>query len=109
VTLWQEYLKNIYTLSAEEKTIQDISSRKSDYITVEAVLQIHNMKMNFEQLIEDKKYDLIKEYTLKVPIHIAKNKDYCIKRLNDSDIFLLGLSYDSTNGLSLKQDDQNMM
>ncbi len=107
--LWQDFVKNIYTLSSEERKLQDISSRKSDYITVEAVLQIHNSELDFEQLLKNKQYDSIKEYTLKVPIHVAKNKDYCIKRLNDSDIYLLGLTYDSQYGLSLKNDDQNMI
>ena len=107
--LWQDFVKGIYTLSAEERKLQEISSRKIDYITVEAVLQKHNLEFDFEQLLIDKQYEFIKEYTLKVPIHVAKNKDYYIRRLNDSDIYLLYLEYDYQYGLSLKPDDQNMI
>lgn len=107
--LWQEFVKSIYTLSAEQSRLEDITSRKKDYITVEAVLQIHNSQFDFEQCLKDKKFDFIKEYTLKVPIHIVKNKDYCVRRLNDSDIYLLDLKYDFKHGVSLMPDDQNLI
>lgn len=107
IKLWQEFLKNIYTLSAEEKTLQDISSRKSDYITVEAIPLRFYQDNDLEQMVKDKKYDLIREFILKVPIHIAKK--HSNKKLGETELFILDLKYNSVNGLSLQPDDQNMV
>ncbi len=47
------------------------------------------------------------KYTLKVPIHIAKK--YAIRKVNDSDIYILDMKYSKMEGLSLESDDQNII
>jgi len=102
--LWHECVKNIYTLSVDEKELFEVSTRKSTYVTVECVLNIHNLKMNFEELLENHHYDKVREYTLKLPIYIAKK--YLIKKIGSTDIHLLDISYNELKGISLKQDEQ---
>jgi CRISPR-associated endonuclease/helicase Cas3 len=106
-TIWTDFLKNIYTLHVDEAKLHQISSRKSDYITVEAVLLRHYQEHNFDGCITRNDYDLMRKYIIKVPLHIAKK--YSSKKLNDSDIYLLDMKYDEFYGLSLEPDDQNMI
>jgi len=106
-TLWKDFLKDIYTLDIDEARLHQISSRKSDYITVEAVLLNHYQKINFDECIENNDFDLLREYTLKIPLQIVKK--FGCKKLNESDIYLLDMKYDEHQGLSLEPDDQNMM
>ncbi len=106
-TLWNDYLYKIYTLNIDEAKLLDISSRKNDYITIESVLYKHYQELNFEELIENKNYDLLRKYTVKVPIYIAKK--YMIKKLNDSDIYLLDLDYNKDEGISLKSSELNFI
>ena len=105
--LWKDFLKNIYTLNIDESKAQEISSRKSNYITVEVVLLRHYQEFNFDTIVAQKNFDFLRKYTLKVPFHIAKK--YSIRKLNDSDIYLLDMKYNVNEGLSLSPDDQNMM
>ncbi|MDR0795211.1 MAG: CRISPR-associated helicase Cas3', partial [Tannerella sp.] len=105
--LWKDFLKDIYTLKIDEAKLHQISSRKSDYITVEAVLLSHFHDNNFDECIAAKDFDLLREYTLKVPLHIVKK--FGCRKLNDSDIYLLDMKYNEHQGLSLEPDDQNMM
>jgi len=105
--LWYKTVKDIYTLSAEEKTLQGISSRKIDYITVECVLNKHFQEKNFDEMVENHQYDEIRKYTLKLPLYIAKSKEYFVKKLGKTDIHLLDIEYDETKGVSLKPDDSN--
>jgi CRISPR-associated endonuclease/helicase Cas3 len=102
-----DYLKDIYTLNVDEAKLHQISSRKSDYISVEAVLLRHYQLYNFDECIVRNDYDLLRKYIIKVPLHIARK--YASKRLNDSDIYLLDMKYDEFYGLSLEPDDQNMI
>ena len=106
-TIWTDFLKDIYTLNVDEARLHQISSRKSDYITVEAVLLRHYQQYNFDECIANNDYDLLRKYIIKVPLHIARK--YASKNLNDSDIYLLDMKYDESYGLSLKPDDQNMI
>jgi CRISPR-associated endonuclease/helicase Cas3 len=106
-TIWADFLKDIYTLNVDEAKLHQISSRKSDYITVEAVLLRHYQQYNFDECIACNDYDLLRKYIIKVPLHIAKK--YASKKLNDSDIYLLDMKYDEFYGLSLEPDDQNMI
>ncbi len=106
-SIWTDFLKDIYTLNVDEARLHQISSRKSDYITVEAVLLKHYQLYNFDECITRNDYDLLRKYIIKVPLHIAKS--YAIKKINDSDIYLLDMKYDNYYGLSLAQDDQNMI
>jgi hypothetical protein len=106
-SIWTDFLKDIYTLNVDEAKLHQISSRKSDYITVEAVLLIHYQLYNFDECIVRNDYDLLRKYTIKVPLHIARS--YAIKKINDSDIYLLDMKYDNFYGLSLEPDDQNMI
>lgn len=105
--IWKDYLKDIYTLNVDEAKLHQISSRKSDYITVEAVLLRHYQIYNFDECISNNNYDLLRKYIIKTPLHIAKK--YASKKLNDSDIYLLDMKYDEFYGLSLEVDDQNMI
>ena len=105
--IWTDYLKNIYTINIDEARLHQISSRKSDYITVEAVLLRHYQEYNFDECIANNNYDLLRKYTIKVPLHIARK--YASKKLNDTDIYLLDMKYDENYGLSLEQDDQNII
>jgi len=106
-TIWTDYLNNIYTINIDEARMHQISSRKSDYITVEAVLLRHYQEYNFDECIANNNYDLLRKYTIKVPLHIARK--YASKKLNDTDIYLLDMKYDENYGLSLEQDDQNII
>jgi CRISPR-associated endonuclease/helicase Cas3 len=106
-TIWTDFLKDIYTLNVDEARLHQISSRKSDYITVEAVLLRHYQLYNFDECIANNDYDLLRKYIIKVPLHIARK--YASKKLNDSDIYLLDMKYDEFYGLSLEPDDQNMI
>lgn len=106
-TIWKDFLKDIYTLNVDEAKLHQISSRKSDYITVEAVLLRHYQMYNFDECIASNDYDILRRYIIKVPLHIAKK--YAIKKLNDSDIYLLDMKYDNCYGLSLEPDDQNIV
>lgn len=105
--LWYDVVKNIYTLSADEKNLQKVSSRKIDYITVECVLNKHNQTMNFEEMLKNYQFDEVRKYTLKLPLYVAKNKDYYVKKIGETEIYLLNIEYDSINGVSLKSDDSN--
>lgn len=106
-TIWKDYLKNIYTLNVDEAKLYQISSRKSDYITVEAVLLKHYQQYNFDECIAHNNYDLLRKYIIKVPLNIARK--YSNKKINDSDIYLLDMKYDEFYGLSLEPDDQNII
>jgi len=105
--IWRDYLKNIYTLNVEEEKLYQISSRKSDYLTVEAVLLKHYQQYNFDECIARNDYDLLRKYIIKVPLYIARK--YSIKKLNDSEIYLLDMKYNEFYGLSLESDDQNII
>jgi CRISPR-associated endonuclease/helicase Cas3 len=106
-TLWNDYLNKIYTLNIDETKLIDISSRKNDFITVESVLIKHYQELNFDELIENKNFDLLKKYTIKVPIYLAKK--YKIKKLNNSDIYLLDIKYDSCQGISIEPEELNFI
>lgn len=97
----------IYTLSADERKLQDVSSRKSDYITVEAIPIRMYQRYDLEQMAKDKRFDSIRQFVLKVSIHVAQNNS--VKKLGETELFILDLAYDNEKGLSLKPDDQNMM
>lgn len=105
--LWKEFLNNIYNLNIEEAHVQEITSRKSNYITAEVVLQKHYAEFNFDDIVAQKDFDLLRKYILKVPLHIIKK--YSTRKINDSDIYLLDMKYNEDEGLSLSPDDQNMM
>jgi CRISPR-associated endonuclease/helicase Cas3 len=106
-TIWKDFLKDIYTLNIDEAKLHQISSRKSDYITVEAVLLKHYQRYNFDECIANNDYDLLRKYIIKVPLHIVKK--YTCKKLNESDIYLLDMKYNEFQGLSLESDDQNII
>lgn len=107
INLWHHTVKDIYTLSVEEKTLQGISSRKIDYITVECILNKHFQEMNFDEMIESHQYDDIRKYTLKLPLYIAKDNTYFIKKLGETDIHLLDIAYNEIKGVSLRPEDSN--
>ncbi len=98
--LWNKTVKNVYTLSIEEAVLNKISSRENNYITVEAVLNIHNQKYNFEDCFKNHQYDLIRKYTIKVPLYLAKSKEHYVKKIADTELYLLDIKYDSIRGLT---------
>jgi CRISPR-associated endonuclease/helicase Cas3 len=105
--LWKDFLCNIYTLNIDEAKLNNISSRSNNYITVECVLLCHFQTINFDEAYNNKQFDLIREHTIKVPLHIAKK--FAIRKINDSDIYILDIKYNKQEGLSLKPDDLNFM
>lgn len=107
--IWKNITKNIYTLKAEQRQLELISSRKIDYITYECVLLKHNLKNDFATMLENKQYDKVKEYTLKIPLYIAKK--YNARKLNeDTEVFLIDLEYDEIKGVTyIEGQDFNMI
>lgn len=107
--IWKNITKNIYTLRAEQKQLEAISSRNIDYITYECVLLKHNIDNDFAALLENKQFDKVKEYTVKIPLFIA-NK-YEARKINaDTEIYLIDLEYNSTEGVTYKDGtDFNMI
>lgn len=105
--VWKKVLKNVFTLNIEDAKLNEISSRKSDYVTVEAVVEKHFQKENFDEIVANKQFDRLREFTLKVPIHFAKNSSF--SKINDTNIYIINLGYDDLVGLHLKADDLNMI
>ncbi|MCD4746421.1 MAG: CRISPR-associated helicase Cas3' [Bacteroidales bacterium] len=103
--VWKNCVFNILTLTSDEKELLKVSTRRSSYITVECVLQIHNIELNFEDLIEQHKYDIVREYSLKVPLHVAKK--YLIKKIGETDIHLIDVPYNIEEGLSFEKTEAN--
>lgn len=105
--VWKRTLKNVFTLNIEDAKLNEISSRKSDYITVEAVTLKHFQDNNFDEAIENKQFDLLREYTLKVPIHLAKKNNF--RTIKDTNVYIIDLGYDEVIGLHLTSDDSNFI
>ena len=103
--LFAYLLKNVFTLNIEDAKLNEISSRKSDYITVEAVVLKHFQEYDFNE--SNNKFDLLREFSLKVPIHIAKNKNSGL--IADTNVYIVNLGYDEHVGLHLKADDSNII
>jgi CRISPR-associated endonuclease/helicase Cas3 len=100
--IWKNITKNIFTLRAEQKQLETISSRKIDYITLECVLLKHNIEIDFATLLENKQFDKIKEYTVKIPFHIAKK--YEARKINeDTEIYLIDLDYNEIEGVTYRE------
>jgi CRISPR-associated endonuclease/helicase Cas3 len=100
--LWNDFVKGIYTLRAEQRQIEQISSRKITTITYECVLQKHNINFDFAKLLENKQFDKVKEYTVKIPVHIS-HKYNARKLTEEVDIYLIDLEYNSVEGISYKE------
>lgn len=100
--IWRKITNNIYTLQAEQRQLEDISSRKIDYITYECVLLKHNIIKDFPKMLENKQFDQVKEYTLKIPLYIAKK--YGARKISDNvEIFMIDLEYDEVYGVTYKE------
>lgn len=107
--LWKLVTKNLYTLKIEEANLHNIGSRKkTDYVTVECVLNKHNKDINFEEVIANKNFDLIREYTIKLPLYLARKKEYFLRKLNGSDLYLIDMEYDEILGISHKNDSEHL-
>ena len=105
--IWKLVTKNLYTLKIEEANLHNIGSRKkTDYVTVECVLNKHNIDLNFEEMIAMKNFDLLREYTIKLPLYLAKK--YLVKKINDSDVYLIDMEYDEYKGISNKNDSSHL-
>jgi CRISPR-associated endonuclease/helicase Cas3 len=100
--LWKDFVKGIYTLRAEQKQMEEISSRKISNIAFECVLYKHNIDKNFAEMLENKHFDRVKEYTVKIPIHIVR-KYKGVKISEESDIYLIDLEYNKIEGISYKE------
>lgn len=105
--VWKKVLKNVFTLNIEDAKLNEISSRKSDYVTVEAVTLRHFQNKNFDEVVVNKQFDLLREHTLKAPIHLAKKNSF--RTVKDTNIYIIDLGYDEIIGLHLLPDDSNMI
>ncbi len=105
--VWRKVLKNVFTLNIEDAKLNEISSRKSDYVTVEAVVEKHFQENNFDDIVANKRFDELRKFTLKVPIHLAKKNSF--RKINDSNVYIINLGYDEFVGLHLKADDSNII
>lgn len=106
--LWNKTVKNIYTLGIDEAILNKISSRENNYVTVEAVLCAHNQVYDFEECFKNHQYDLIRKHTIKVPLYLAKSKEHYVKKIADTELYLLDIKYDDIRGLTPGQlDDLN--
>ncbi len=105
--VWTKVLKNVFTLNIEDAKLNEISSRKSDYVTVEAVTLKHFQENNFDEVVANKQFDLLREYTLKVPIHFAKRNSF--RTVRDTNVYIIDLGYDEIVGLHLLPDDSNII
>lgn len=102
--IWKQITKNIYTLRADQRQLEDISSRRIDYISYECVLLKHNIDNDFKTMLENKQFDKVKEYTVKIPLYVAKK--YMVKRFNeDVEIYLVDLEYNPNTGITYTQSD----
>ncbi len=105
--VWGKVLKNVFTLNIEDAKLNEISSRKSDYVTVDAVTLSHFQEEDFDKIVANGRFDILREFTLKVPIHLAKENSF--RQVNNSNIYIINLGYDEYEGLHLKPDDSNFM
>lgn len=105
--VWKKVLKNVFTLNIEDAKLNEISSRKSDYVTVEAVVEKHFQENNFDDIVANKQFDELRKFTLKVPIHLAKKNSF--RKINDSNVYIINLGYDEFTGLHLRADDSNII
>lgn len=105
--VWNKVLKKVFTLDIEDAKLNEIASRKSDYITVEAIVLKHFLNNNFNDSENKRRFELIREYIIKVPIHIAKTQKHSM--INDTNIYVIDLGYDEIIGLHLKADDSNLI
>lgn len=106
-SIWKSVVKNVFTLNIEDAELNKISSRKQDYVTVEAVTLRHFQEYNFDDIVARKQFDLLREYTLKVPVHLAKKNS--VKQINDTSIYVLDLGYNAIEGLLLSTDDSHII
>lgn len=105
--VWKKVLKNVFTLDIEDAKLNEIASRKSDYVTVEAVVIKHFQNNNLNDIENKKRFELLREYTIKVPIHIAKKHKHSM--INETSTYVIDLGYDDVVGLHLKADDSNIL
>jgi CRISPR-associated endonuclease/helicase Cas3 len=103
--LWRDRTNIIYTLDANDKQLY-AKTRQEKYVTVEVVLQCHLDIVN--QLIDEKKYWKIQEWTLKVPYHRIKN--YLVpEKIGKSDLLIAKCDYNAETGVDYKDNDSNIL
>jgi CRISPR-associated endonuclease/helicase Cas3 len=103
--VWKECTKNIYTLSMSDKQAEYIFTRKSTYLTIECILLKHFEKNDFATWIENFEFDRIREYTVKVPIYLARKNRIPSTLFEESDLWLIKPSYDYLRGISWDSED----
>lgn len=103
--LLKTHLRYLFTLTADEAKLEKISSRQSDYITVEAIPIRYFLDNDLEQMAVNKQFDALREFVLKVPLYLAKQNS--TRKLGETDIFIIDLAYDCNKGLQIKPDDSN--
>ena len=103
--LWKTHLRYLFTLTADEAKLEKISSRQSDYITVEAIPMRYFLDNDLEQMAVNKQFDALREFVLKVPLYLAKQNS--TRKIGETDIFIIDLAYDDDKGLQLRPDDSN--
>ena len=95
--LWEKVVQNLMTLSVSEARLNEVSSRKQGLVTVDCVMEIDNFKYDLKTKIENGDFETARKYTVKVALHIVKDKKAI--PISDSGIFLLQLKYDSERGV----------
>jgi CRISPR-associated endonuclease/helicase Cas3 len=103
--IWEKCVKNIYTLSGEEKQLNDISSRKINYVTIECLLLKHYIKDNLEEKIKAHQYNDLVPYTIKIPMHIIKQNKAKVRSIENRSWWLVDFDYNSTDGILYKQSE----
>jgi CRISPR-associated endonuclease/helicase Cas3 len=74
--VWKKVLKNVFTLNIEEAKLNEISSRKSDYITVEAITLKHFRGIGLDKAVAKKQFDVLSSYILKVPLYLVRESGF---------------------------------
>ena len=103
--VWEKCVKNIYTLSGEERQLSDIASRKINYVTVECLLLKHYIQEALQIKIDQHRYDEIVEYTVKIPLHIIKLNKAKIREIENRNWWLVDFEYNTIDGIIYKQSE----
>lgn len=106
--LWKDNLNIVYTLTAPEKELQQVSSRKIKYVTVEVVLQQHLHEL--DELIESRQFNLLPEISLRVPAYLVYgNQNFLVthSEFGKRGLPILRCKYSDEVGVEYEDNDEN--
>lgn len=106
---WEEVTHYMYTLSSDERQLNAVTSRISDYVQVDCILQKHfTMHGLYEAVSGEKKdFDRINKYLVKIPLWIAKKHRIAVDW--DLDIPVVDFKYDFDTGITYEQDIESQI